>query len=151
MNTTPKAGAPAPIDSRTPPHCFWRTYPAYEFDEMRRLELTCLLGAFSRTVTTLRLALAGDAAAAVAVTLPMKAPEAISYPVDVAMSVLLNAALDGDAACALVLSNMLSRMPIEQRVRDRLAASWLENSARPTHAQRRNTSAACHGSQEDRL
>lgn len=123
MSTTSKDDA---TTSRIPPHRFWRSYPAFELDAVRRLELACLLGTFSTTIPIWRVALTGDAAAAVAVALPMKVPNVITYPVDARMSVLLHAALGGSDACALVLSNMLSRMPIEKYLRERLAASWLE-------------------------
>jgi len=127
MNTTSKESA---TTSRIPPHWFWRTYPAYELDAVRCLELTCLLGTFSTTIPIWRDALIGEPAAAVAVALPMKLPSVITYPVDARMSVLLNAAVLGSDTCAIVLSNMLNRMPIERYLRERLAASWFECSKR---------------------
>jgi hypothetical protein len=115
----------AALSARPAPHKFWRMFPAETFDEVRRLEVACHMGIFATTDKLWRDAIAGDAACAAAVALQMKVPTKISYSVDVRMTVLLHAALRGNDGCALILSHLLSRMPIDAELRDRLATSWL--------------------------
>jgi hypothetical protein len=116
----PPSAAPRPA-----PHEFWRTFDAESFDTVRRLEVACCVGMISTDDLLWRKAIAGDPACAVAVAFRMTVPAEISYAVDARMSILLNAALAGSDGCALVLAHMLRRMPIEPRLRGRLATSWL--------------------------
>lgn len=51
-------------------------------------------------------------------------PETVGMKVDFGMTVLLSCAFD-DAAAALVLSMKLRQMPLNPRLRKRLATSWL--------------------------
>jgi hypothetical protein len=55
----------------------------------------------------------------------MEVPDEISYPVDARMTLLVYAALNGSAAAALVLANLLRRMPLDGPDKNRLATSWL--------------------------
>jgi len=110
--------------NRVAPHAYWRTLEASEYDVVRRLQLACMLGAVHASSELWRSALVGDPASSVAIALNMRVPEAITYPVDLRMSVLLNAALGGDAACAVVMSHMLSLMPIERALSRQLSHSW---------------------------
>jgi hypothetical protein len=41
------------------------------------------------------------------------------------MTLLVHSALNGSAAAALVLANLLRRMPLDVRDKSRLATSWL--------------------------
>ncbi len=65
----------------------------------------------------------GDAAAAVGLVVGRRIPQHIGLRVDLSMTVLLACAFF-DPAAALVLSHTIARMPIEQRERARLSASW---------------------------
>jgi hypothetical protein len=58
----------------------------------------------------------------------MKIPDEITYPVDARMTLLAHTALNGSAGAALVLAHMLRQMPLEQKLKSRLATSWLTHN-----------------------
>ncbi len=119
---------------QTKPQAYWRTLEAPQYDTVHRLQLSCLLGSVHASDALWRRALGCDPSAAVAIALTMRIPTVVTYPIDLRMSVLLGASLGGNAACALVMSHMLLRMPIETNLRTRLSKSWSLHRAEPSAA-----------------
>jgi hypothetical protein len=119
------------------PYELWRTLPASDFNETRKLEVACHIGMFMTTIREYRAAIAGDAACAAGIALRMVIPDEIDYPTDARMTLLLHSALIGSAGAALVMAHMLRKMPLDNAAKNRLATSWLvrnlERSARVTH------------------
>jgi hypothetical protein len=112
------------------PYALWRILPAESFDVVRRLEVMCHVGLFTTNIKERKEAVAGDAASAVRIALQMKIPEEINYSVDARMTLLAHAALNGSAGATLVLSHMLRQMPLEPKLKNRLATSWLVRNLR---------------------
>jgi hypothetical protein len=129
----------AELEKRPQPHALWRTLRAESFDEVRRLEVICHVGLFMTNIKEWRDAIAGDAAAAVGIALRMTIPDAITYPVDARMTLLVYTALNGSAGAALVVAHILRQMPIEQKLRSQLAASWLTRNRLLTHPELAST------------
>src|SRR5260221_11564603 len=102
----------------------WRTLPAEDFDDERRAEISRYVSRISSTIENWRLAVGGDAAAAVKLVLPIRTPREITVRHDLAMTVLVNCAFD-DPAAVLVLAHKLNVMPLDRYQRARLATSWL--------------------------
>ena len=103
---------------------YWRTLTAERFDELLRAEVAECVSSLFATSPEWQAAIRGDPAAASGLVLLLKAPSRISARVDFAMTVLLNTAFE-NAAAALVLSYGLRKMPLNRRLRARLATSWL--------------------------
>jgi hypothetical protein len=62
----------AMLAARKPqPYELWRTLPAEDFDEVRKLEVACHIGVFMSTIKEYRSAIAGDAACAARIALRM--------------------------------------------------------------------------------
>jgi hypothetical protein len=80
-----------------------------------------------------RRAIAGDATCAIRIALRMEVPDGITYPVDARMTLLVYNALNGSAAAALVLANIMRRMPMDGPHKNRLATSWPVRNLRMTH------------------
>jgi hypothetical protein len=114
------------------PHELWRTLPAEDFDEVRKLEVACHIGMHMSTIKEYRNAIAGDAACAARIALRMEVPDEIDYPTDARMTLLLHNALWGSAGAALVMAHMLRKMPLDHKLKNHLAKSWLgRNLSRP--------------------
>jgi hypothetical protein len=107
------------------PYELWRTLPASDFNETRKLEVACHIGMFMTTIKEYRAAIAGDAACAAGIALRMVIPDEIDYPTDARMTLLLHSALMGSAGAALVMAHMLRKMPLDRTLKNRLASSWL--------------------------
>jgi hypothetical protein len=107
------------------PHELWRTLPAEDFDEVRKLEVACHIGMYMSTIKEYRNAIAGDAACAARIVLRMEVPDEIDYPTDARMTLLLHNALRGSAGAAIVMAHMLRKMPLDRKLKNRLASSWL--------------------------
>jgi hypothetical protein len=125
MSKITKQTTTAELAMKPQPYALWRTFPAESFDEVRRLEIMCHVGSFMTNIKEWKDAIAGDAASAVRIALGMKIPDEINYPVDARMTLLAHAALNGSAGAALVLAHMLRQMPLEPKLKNRLATSWL--------------------------
>jgi len=110
---------------RPQPYELWRTLAASEFDEVRKLEIACHVGMFMSTIKEYRCAIAGDAACAARIALRMAVPDEIDYPTDARMTLLLHSVLSGSAGAALVMAHMLRKMPLDHKLKHRLAGSWL--------------------------
>ena len=139
----------------------WRTIPAQDFDEVRRLEVACHVGMFLTTIKEWKAATAGDAACAVRIAMNMPIPiDHFDYPTDARMTLLLHCALNGSAAAALVLAHLLRKMPLDGAHKNQLATSWLVRSFRALPAvgflegeprlRRRSIAAVLLGKEEDR-
>jgi hypothetical protein len=107
------------------PHELWRTLPAEDFDEVRKLEVACHIGMYMSTIKEYRNAIAGDASCAARIALRMEVPDEIDYPTDARMTLLLHSALMGSAGAAIVMAHMLRKMPLDRTLKNRLASSWL--------------------------
>jgi hypothetical protein len=70
-------------------------------------------------------AMHGDAAASIAIAVEMFPITEITLEVDLAMTVVMLSALDGNAAAALVLSQLLGRVPLDHPFAKELSVSWL--------------------------
>jgi hypothetical protein len=103
---------------------YWRKFPAEDFDDERREELSRCVVRISSTIEDWRAAISGDAGAAVSLVQHIRTPHEITARLDLAMTVLLNCAFD-DPAAALVLAHKLNVIPLDRRERARLATSWL--------------------------
>jgi hypothetical protein len=85
---------------------------------------------FMSTIKEYRSAIAGDAACAARIALRMVVPDEIGYPTDARMTLLLHSALRGSAGAALVMAHMLRKMPLDHKLKNRLATSWLVRNLR---------------------
>jgi len=103
---------------------YWRRFAAETFDDALKADVLDCVNRISSTIPQWRNAILGDAGAAVALALRIKAPTVIGVKLDLAMTVLLRCAFD-DAAAAVVMSHVLRKMPLDPHDRARLATSWL--------------------------
>ena len=119
---------------------YWRTIPAEAFDDATKAEVITFVGSTTTTIPEWRRAISGDAEAAISMVMHCKVPTSIGIKVDFPMTVLLSCAFD-DPGAAHMLSRKLSQMPLETRLRTKLATSWqvanllssLRRSARRPH------------------
>lgn len=102
---------------------YWRTISAEAFDEPTKAEVIAFVRATSTTIPEWQRAISGDADAAIRMVMHCKAPSSIGIRVDLPMTVLLSCACE-DPAAALMLSQKLRQMPLEARLRTKLATSW---------------------------
>jgi len=110
------------------PYELWRTLPAGRLNEARKLAVAGHIGMFTSTIKEYRAAIAGDAACAAGIALRMVVPDEINYPTDARMTLLLHSALMGSAGAALVMAHMLRKMPLDHKLKNRLAKSWLSRN-----------------------
>jgi hypothetical protein len=103
---------------------YWRRFAAEIFDDALKADVLDCVSRTSSTIPEWRKAILGDAGAAVALALRIKAPAVIGVKLDLAMTVLLRCAFD-DAAAAVVMSHVLRKMPLDPHDGGRLATSWL--------------------------
>lgn len=102
---------------------YWRTISAEAFDDATKAEVISFVQATTTTIPQLQRAISGDADAAIGMVMHCKAPSSIGVRVDFPMTLLLSCAFD-DSGAALALCNKLRQMPLEARLRTKLAASW---------------------------
>jgi hypothetical protein len=114
----------------------WRTFPAQSFDRKLRTDIAECVRSISATSPEWQAAIHGDAAAASGLALRLKTPPRITARVDLAMTILLNAAFE-NAGAALVLSHRLRHMPLAPDQRARLATSWLVHNVWLEHRSHR--------------
>jgi hypothetical protein len=115
---------------RPQPYELWRTLPASDFNAARKLEVACHIGMFMSTIKEYRAAIAGNAACAAGIALRMVIPDEIDYPTDARMTLLLHSALMDSAGAALVMAHMLRKMPLDHKLKNRLARSWVARNPR---------------------
>jgi hypothetical protein len=105
----------------------WRTLPSYAFDIDKRAQVEqCLLNICS-TIDGWRAAIGGDAAAAVNIALRIQPPWEITPRLDLVMTILVRAAFTNCGA-SFVPSHSLRQMPLDQKLKSRLATSWLTHN-----------------------
>ena len=112
------AGEPFPAVLR-----YWRTISAEAFDDATKAEVIAFVRSTTTTNPEWQRAVSGDASAAIRMVMHCKAPESIGIRVDFPMTVLLSCAFEEPGA-ALMLSQKLCQMPLEARLRRKLATSW---------------------------
>jgi len=105
---------------------WWRCLPADYLGDAQHL----LLRATLDKITVMKghewlSAMRGDAAASIAIAVEMLPITEITLEVDLAMTVLMLGALDGNAAAAVVLSQLLGRAPLDHPFAKELSVSWL--------------------------
>jgi hypothetical protein len=103
---------------------WWRSVPADAFDDERKADVERCVSNISSTIEVWRKAIGGDAAAAVNIALLMGSPPSLTPGIDLAMTVLLRCALKNSCA-AFIMSVLIRRMPIEDKLKNRIATSWL--------------------------
>lgn len=106
-------------------HLLWRSVPAHRFHRDHRAAVAECMRRTSSTMDVWRLAIAGDAASAIGLALSMGIPDQVTIRTDLTMTVLLHNVLLGSAGAAVVMSNLIRRMPIDRVDRRRFATSWL--------------------------
>ncbi|QDM26027.1 hypothetical protein FNL56_07945 [Tardiphaga sp. vice304] len=111
-------------------HLLWRSVPAHRFHRDHRAAVNECMRRTSSTMEIWRLAIAGDPASAINLALNMDIPDQITIRTDLTMTVLLHNVLRGSSGAALVLSNLIRRMPIDRVDRRRFATSWLAHNFR---------------------
>jgi hypothetical protein len=102
---------------------YWRTIPAEAFDDATKAEVIAFVRATTSTILEWQRAISGDVEEAIGMVMHCKAPTSIGIKVDFPMTVLLSCAFD-DPRGAQTLCRKLSQMPLEARLRTKLATSW---------------------------
>jgi hypothetical protein len=105
---------------------WWRSLPADRLGDAQHLLLRATLDKICVMKGHEWLsAMQGNAAASIAIAVEMFPIGEITLEVDLAMTVVMLSALDGNAAAALVLSRLLGRAPLDHPFAKDLSVSWL--------------------------
>lgn len=106
---------------------WWRRLPPEAFDDTERLLLVSTIRGIAvlRGGDALAAAMRGDAAAAIDAALGLMPVEEVTTPVDITMTALMCIALEGNAAPALVLAQIIGLTDVGHQYTSDLAASWL--------------------------
>ena len=106
---------------------WWRTLPSDAFGDAERLLLLATLEQIDvlHGGDDFAAALEGDPSAAIGVAFSMMPIEAMTLKADIAMTALLQCALERNAAAALVLAQVLGLTDLGHSFATELAASWL--------------------------
>jgi hypothetical protein len=105
---------------------WWRSLPADHLGDAQQLMLRATLDKICVMNGREWLsAMHGDAAASIAIAVEMFPITEVTLEVDLAMTVLMFGALDGNAAAAVVLSQLLGRAPLDHPFAKELSVSWL--------------------------
>lgn len=105
---------------------WWRSLPADHVGDAQHLLLRATLDKiFVMNGREWLSAMHGDAAASIAIAVQMFPITEITLEVDLAMTVLMLGALDGNAAAAVILSQLLGRAPLDHPFAKELSVSWL--------------------------
>ena len=128
-STLPKPTTPAWPFSRgdAPPLAWWRTLPPHAFDDAERLLLLATLEQIDvlHGGADFAAALKGDPAAAIGIAFSFMPVEGMTLKADIAMTALLQCALERNAAAALVLAQILGLTDLGHPFATELATSWL--------------------------
>jgi hypothetical protein len=108
------------------PLAWWRTMPADLLGDAEHLLLSEVIGKIGvlkgrEWISAMR----GDAAASVEIALETLPISTVTLEVDLAMTALTLVALDGNAAAALVLSQVLQCVSLDHPFAKELSVSWL--------------------------
>ena len=108
------------------PLAWWRRLPSGSFHDAERSLLLATLGNVNvlHGGDELRAALRGDAAAAIGAALGLMPIKDIGLQADIAMTALVRTALDGNAASALVMAQVVGLTDLGHPFATELAASW---------------------------
>lgn len=109
------------------PLAWWRWLPPQAFHDGERQLLVDALREISvlHGGADLAAAMRGNPSAAIAAALGLMPIEDITIQVDVTLSALSRTALEGNAACALVMAQIIGLTDIGHELALTLAASWL--------------------------
>jgi hypothetical protein len=109
------------------PLAWWRRMPPDAFGGAERLLLAETIGRISvlRGGDDLMTAISGDVAAAIRTALGLMPIEKITMRVDITMTALMCVALDGNAAPALVMAQVVGLTDVGHGLAGELAAAWL--------------------------
>lgn len=123
---------PAWRTADVPPVQWWRTQPCEAFGDADRILVSATLARIGvlRGGDDLPLAIAGDAEAAIAAALDQMPVDEITLPVDITMTALVRAALDGNPAAALVMAQVIGLTDLGHEHEVELAGSWLAHGRR---------------------
>ncbi|QOZ67293.1 hypothetical protein [Bradyrhizobium arachidis] len=110
-----------------PPLAWWRRLPPQAFGDTERLLLVSTIRGIAvlRGGDDLVAAMRGDATAAIDAALGLMPVEEITTPVDITMTALMSIALEGNAAPALVLAQIIGLTDVGHQHTSDLAAAWL--------------------------
>ena len=122
-------GRRSSIPTRTSPLRWWRTIaPRNVRVPALRVMETALSKVAMLGEARWRDAVAGDAAAAIAIALSARHEETLKF--DLAMTALVVCGRQGSAAACIVLANLIERMPGAGELESDLATSWLDQGER---------------------
>jgi hypothetical protein len=109
------------------PLAWWRTLPSHAFGDAERLLLLAALDQIEvlHGGVDFAAALKGDPAAAIGVAFSLMPVEVMTLKADIAMTALLQCALERNAAAALVLAQVLGLTDLGHPFATELATSWL--------------------------
>jgi hypothetical protein len=109
------------------PLAWWRRLPPDAFRDAERLLLSTNLRGIRvlHGGDDLAAAMRGDAAAAIGAALDLMPIEEITLQVDITLTALMRSALDGDAASALVMAQIVGLTDLGHALTTELAAAWL--------------------------
>jgi hypothetical protein len=125
----PKRAAPWPFRAENySPLAWWRRLPPDAFRDAERLLVIATLGRITvfHGDKDLAAALKGDQASAIAAALSLMPVEEITLQVDITMTALFRIALDGNAASALVMAQVIGLTDVGHELTGELAAAWLD-------------------------
>jgi hypothetical protein len=126
--TRPKRPGPWPFKAKNySPLAWWRLLPPDAFRDAERLLMAAALQGISvfHGGDDLAAAMRGDAAAAIGTALGLMPIEDITLPVDITMTALMRSALEGNAASALVMAQIVGLTDVGHELTTELAESWL--------------------------
>lgn len=113
------------VEPSRAPWALWRTWRAEQFDVADADTLQHLLAKTSLFgQPKWRNAVGGDVSAAVGVAVSFLPVDEVTVQFDIAMTALISYAIEGDAAAAIVVSNILRSLPGRERLHRRIATSW---------------------------
>ena len=114
------------------PLAWWRLLPPDAFRDAERLLLATALQGINvlHGADNLAAAMRGDAAAAIDTALGLLPVDEITLQVDITITALMNIALDGNAACSLVMAQVIGLTDVGHELTTELAACWLDYGER---------------------
>jgi hypothetical protein len=126
--TRSKGPAPWPFTAEShSPLEWWRRLPPDAFRDAERLVVIATLGQITvlHGHKDLAAALKGDPASAIGAALGLMPIEEVTLQVDITMTALMHIALDGNAAAALVMAQIIGLTDLGHELAGELAAAWL--------------------------
>jgi hypothetical protein len=114
------------------PLTWWRQLPPEAFGDTERLQLVDTIGRIGvlRGGADIAAAMRGDATAAIGAVLDLMPVGEMTLQIDITMTALVCAALDGSAAGALVVAQVIGLTDLGHELNIELAAAWLAHGKR---------------------